>query len=190
MNPLLLYKKLSGTFNTKVADFSESTAVVLNYNQGWMNEPAFPDTVTYWRGGWWRLNPALGVYDWSSIDADIAACGPNETVSIRVNCTNPFEENYRSTTPEWVFSAGAQYVTYYTSYYDMTRWCPLYDDPIFLYYHNIFLTAMGAKYANHPKVSSIDVGSYGTWGEWHTLSGGPPDLPISTEKKSRFLICI
>lgn len=48
-------------------------------------------------------------------------------------------------------------------------WEPDFDDPVFLEKLDHFLAAAAARYDGSPEVAFIDVGSFGVWGEGHTV---------------------
>jgi len=90
-------------------------------------------------------------------------------VALRVTCS----ENWlRFATPEWVKSAGAK-----GTFYEFGKgpsesggsWDPDFGDPVFLEKLDRFLSVMAARYDSNVNVAFIDVGSYGLWGEGHTL---------------------
>lgn len=59
---------------------------------------------------------------------------------------------------------------------------PVYDDPIFCEKLDAFLGAFAARFDEDPRVESIDVGTYGTWGEGHTYGGTDLIYPYETVK--------
>jgi hypothetical protein len=59
---------------------------------------------------------------------------------------------------------------------------PDYGDPFFLEHLAAFMAEMGRKYNKDPRLEFIDIGTYGTWGEGHTIFGServwPADVII------------
>jgi hypothetical protein len=92
----------------------------------------------------------------------------------------------RYATPEWVKNAGAKG-------YDFTPgkgqcdggeyWEPDYDDPVFLDKLDGFLSAMARRYNGNPNVAFVDIGSYGVWGEAHTLASTRKEYPDDVKQK-------
>jgi hypothetical protein len=79
----------------------------------------------------------------------------------------------RFATPEWVEKAGAKgrnFAVGVGPVADGPLWDPDFNDPIFLAKLENFLRAMAARYDGNPNVAFIDVGSYGLWGEGHTVA--------------------
>lgn len=50
---------------------------------------------------------------------------------------------------------------------------PDWNDPYFLNRIDSLMKALGKRYNNDPRIGFIDIGFYGSWGEWHT--SGLPD---------------
>jgi len=109
--------------------------------------------------------------------------------SFRVSCE---ESGLRHATPKWVKDAGAK--GYNLDYTNESRgrslipnlegdvWQPAYDDPIFLEKLENFLKVMAERYDNNPNVAFVDIGSFGCWGEGHTVRGGI-QYPVYVKKK-------
>ena len=107
-------------------------------------------------------------------------------------------------TPEWVRQAGAK-----GCFYEFGKgptpqgrsWDPDFGDPVFLEKLGQFLSAMAARYDGNPNVAFIDIGSYGLWGEGHTMMSSrvpEADAPriirqhvdLYTRHFKRTLLCI
>ena len=52
-----------------------------------------------------------------------------------------------------------------------------------------FLKVMAERYDNNPNVAFMDIGSYGTWGEGHTVHASRIDYPFATYKAHIDLHC-
>ncbi len=144
----------------------------------------FPGLSTvYLRVPWAFLEPEEGRYNWALLDTPAQRwISKGKRVAFRITCS----ENWtRFATPEWVKNAGAR-----GWFYQFGKgrsetggsWDPDFGDPIFLAKLEKFLTAMAARYDGNPNVSFVDIGTYGMWGEGHTMmSSQVPDaeaLPI------------
>ena len=81
-------------------------------------------------------------------------------------------------TPEYVFRNGAKCYKIPDRNYQ-----PDYDDEYFLSRVDKFLSKLGEKYNNDDRVELIDIGTYGTWGEGHTVEGENAVYPVETIKK-------
>ena len=42
---------------------------------------------------------------------------------------------------------------------------PDMSDPVFIYYHEKLIHALGERYDGHPDLAEVDLGSIGMWGE-------------------------
>jgi hypothetical protein len=131
----------------------------------------FPGLSTvYLRVPWAFLEPEEGKYNWALLDTPAQRwVAKGKRVAFRITCS----ENWIAfATPEWVRKAGAK-----GSFYEFGKgrsdkgWCwdPDFGDPVFLQKLEHFLTAMAARYDGNPNVAFVDIGSYGLWGEGHTL---------------------
>ncbi len=131
----------------------------------------FPGLSTvYLRVPWAFLEPEEGKFNWALFDTPAQRwVAKGKRVALRVTCS----ENWTAfATPEWVRKAGAKgYLYEFGKGRSEKGWCwdPDFADPIFLQKLEQFLAAMAARYDGNPNVAFIDIGSYGLWGEGHTL---------------------
>jgi len=126
--------------------------------------------VVYLRVPWSFLEPKEGQFNWSLLDTPAQRwIAKGKRIALRVTCS---ESWLRFATPEWVKAAGAKGVEYQLG--DGPKaggplWDPDFLDPIFLQKLEDFLTVMARRYDGNPNVAFIDIGSFGLWGEAHTL---------------------
>lgn len=101
---------------------------------------------------WWHLEPAEGVYDWSSLDAYIAQITPTgKKILIRIG-TMGGRYSLGGNTPDWVMDAvGANTITYYDSGRTL-RTIPLFWDQTYLSKKRAMIAAIGARYSGNPLV--------------------------------------
>jgi hypothetical protein len=131
----------------------------------------FPGLSTvYLRVPWAFLEPEEGKFNWALLDTPAQRwIAKGKRAAFCVTCS----ENWLAFgTPEWVRKAGARgYLYEFGKGRSDKGWCwdPDFGDPIFLQKLEHFLTAMAARYDGNPNVAFVDVGSYGLWGEGHTL---------------------
>ncbi len=170
--------------------FRELDTLLANPGQGWMSQartpkadPRFPYSVVYIRFNWADIEPEQGKYNWRVIDDVIAAWKPcGATVAFRVMTCNAHSAGYYAS-PKWLFDSGCKSFEYLVGGDDSTsggkripRIEPDYSDPIYLARHGEFLTALGQRYDGSLAVEFLDIGSYGIWGEWHTLHPAPIEV--------------
>ena len=132
----------------------------------------------YLRFDWGDVEKEKGVYDFSYIDEVMDKWGKlGFTFSLRVVCfeTHPF---IPYATPKYVYEEGAHCFRL-----DNGKIHPDYDDPYFLERLEEFFKVLGAKFNNDDRIELIDVGTYGTWGEGHTVEGDGVIYPIEVIKK-------
>ena len=131
----------------------------------------FPGLSTvYLRVPWAYLEPEEGKFNWPLFDTPAQRwIARGKHVALRVTCS----ENWMAfATPEWVRQAGAKGYNYEFGKGRNEKggsWDPDFGDPIFLQKLDHFLAALAVRYDGNPNVAFIDIGSYGLWGEGHTL---------------------
>lgn len=127
-------------------------------------------SVVYLRVPWSYLEPKEGEFNWSLFDTPAQRwIAKGKQIAIRVSCT---ESWLRNATPEWVQAAGAKGVEFEEGKGVKPGgplWEPDYLDPVFLQKLENFLAALARRYDGNPNVAFIDVGSFGMWGEGHTV---------------------
>ena len=150
---------------------------------------SFPgESCVYLRVTWAQLEPEEGKFNWTLLDTPAQRwIDAGKQCSFRVSC---HETGMRYATPKWVKDAGARGYNIDGMGQFPTRsgitmeegdtWEPAYDDPIFLGKLENFLRVMAERYDNNPNVAFIDIGSYGTWGEGHTVHASRIDYPFAT----------
>ena len=176
---------------------SDTGAALVNPDMGWVLyfysniptnygsqlEPSdtvddFPGLSTvFLRIPWSMVEPQEGKFNWAILDTPAQRwISKGKRVAIDITCS----ENWTAFgTPEWVKKAGAK-----GTYYEFgkgpvangTLWDPDFGDPIFLKKLDALLTTLAARYDGNPNVAFVAIGSYGLWGEGHTLmSSKVPD---------------
>jgi hypothetical protein len=123
-------------------------------------------TTVYLRVPWAFLEPEEGHFVWELIDTPAQRwIDKGKYVAFRISA---MESWMYYATPKWVFDAGAVGYDVEGNYKE-----PDYDDPVFLEKVENFITALALRYDNNPHVVFVDVGSYGMWGEGHTVMTTP-----------------
>jgi hypothetical protein len=139
---------------------------------GWQDtqptDPRFEETVTYKRFDWDILNPAEGVYDWSAIEAwrRIDSVRGSGQFSFRIRTARPPPWGEGQAMPAWLVERGAQIQEGDSDEEGVRSTEPLYAGCLFLEAHGQFVDALRQKYDGDPDLAFIDIGSYGTYGEW------------------------
>ena len=151
----------------------------------------------YGRLSWHSLEPSEGHYDFSILDNVLEPCPtPQEkkvclprgvTFSFRIMALNPqVKVNTNVTTGSDGYPVFSDVPTYIeggkhgwllpVSAKDKTQghyFIPDWNDPFFLERIDALLSALGQRYDGDPRIGWVDIGLYGSWGEWHTV--GLPD---------------
>ncbi|MGA8184976.1 MAG: DUF4832 domain-containing protein [Terriglobia bacterium] len=135
--------------------------------------PEFPGVSSvYMRLDWSDLEPEEGKFNWPIVDTPMQKwVQAGKTVAFR-SCTSEASLREPYATPRWVEKAGAKGY-HLNSRRQITAngpvWEPDFDDPIFLKKLDHFLAAAAARYDGNPHVAFVDVGTFGVWGEGHTV---------------------
>ena len=131
-------------------------------------------SVIYMRLPWCELEPEEGKFRWDVVDTYaqpwIAA---GKQIAFRITCS---ESRWSYATPQWVEKAGAKGVKFKMpsgrndwKKSEVEIWDPVYDDPVFLEKLGNFAKAFARRYDGKPHVAFVDIGSFGMWGEGHTV---------------------
>jgi len=138
----------------------------------------------YLRFDWCDIEKEDGVFDFSVLDNYINEWAPyGYTFQLRVCCYETGAD-MNFATPRFVFEKGARGIQ--TRYGNIQ---PDYGDPIFLQYLERMLQKLGERYDNDERIEVVDVGTYGTWGEGHTVEGDDSIYPMDVVKKHIDLHC-
>jgi hypothetical protein len=127
-------------------------------------------SVIYLRLPWSMLEPQEGRFNWSLLDTPAQRwIDKGKQIALRITCS---ESWMRWATPPWVHDAGAKGTNFNFGKGpapDGKLWQPDYLDPIFLEKLDHFLAALARRYDGNPNVAFVDIGSFGMWGEGHTI---------------------
>lgn len=141
--------------------------------------PEFPGlNHLYLRVDWGDIEKEEGVYDFGFMEDILQRWGAKGyRFSLRF-CTYEGRVNANFATLEYVYRAGARGFL-------LPDGClqPDYADPIFLEKLENFLKAAGARFDGDDRIELVDIGTYGTWGEGHTVEGSMEIYPLEVIKK-------
>ena len=173
---------------TDLRNLKDDKSVLTNPHKGWylhfidngVRRPVYRDELNgpedildipgmpflYLRIDWNDIEKAKGVFDWSYIDSIIETYSAKGYKFMFRFCTYELAEF--DATPKWVFEEGAKYNVVHTTFESFE---PVYDDPIFKKYLELFIKECARKFDGKSFTESVDVGTFGTWGEGHTSHG-------------------
>jgi hypothetical protein len=139
----------------------------------WDTVPEFPGVSSvYMRLDWSDLEPEEGKFNWPIVDTPMQKwVQAGKKVAFRF-CASEASLREPYATPRWVEKAGAK--GYHLNKRreisaDGPIWEPDFDDGIFLNKLDHFLGEVAARYDGNPHVAFMDVGTFGVWGEGHTV---------------------
>lgn len=151
----------------------------LNYHMAPQPEPALD---YYQRIPWNALEPEQSRYDFALIEKELSKLPKGGRFAFRIMALNS----------SWSWKDGSDVPEYLMEklprgfYVPAVRkgpkspsrlYIPDWNSPIFLDRAEKLLSALGDKYDGDPRIAFIDIGIYGTWGEWHVY--GIPNFPAS-----------
>lgn len=145
---------------------------------------------------WRDLEPTEGQYAWPMLDR-LFECAKqrNQTVDFRLmvswpgagdkNCWNdPSEnDNIDHGIPCWLVRKGVSELEHNGNGGIPATYVPDWEDATIRAKHAELVRAIGARYANSSRLSSVDVGSVGFWGEWHTYPNDAQLMPSKARRK-------
>ncbi len=132
----------------------------------------------YLRFDWSDIEKSEGVYDFSRLDDIMERWGRVGVTFCLRGCAHESASFMAFGTPRYVFEKGARLI-------DVPGYAPQpdYGDPVFLERLEALLEVLGKKYNGDPRIEIMDIGSYGTWGEGHTVEGDGVIYPVDVVKK-------
>ena len=149
-----------------------------NFIENYGSKLEASDTLDDWPGcstiflrvPWSFLEPAEGEFNWSLLDTPAQRwIAKGKQIAL---CVSSTESWWRNATPKWVQDAGAKGMEFEFGKGVKAGgplWEPDYLDPVFLQKLEGFLAAMAKRYDGNPAVAFITIGSFGMWGEGHTV---------------------
>ena len=158
------------TFSLSPLPLSADLPNPLRGQYRWLGSEPTPSTVTsndvYYRDQvyWGRLEQADNVWDFSWLDAGLAeAEARGGTFGFRVmaycpGCWMETRADWPAVTPSFVPRQADGYVPDWNSAGFQAQWREL-------------MAELGRRYGNDPRLGYVDVGGYGSYGEWHVDAG-------------------
>ena len=138
-------------------------------------KPDFPDTsLAYFRWFWSQIEPERGKYRWDIIDLALdEARRHHQTLTFRLM---PYDEHHAL--PAWYQTSGARRANK-PGDKDGAIWSPDSSDPLYVKQWGEVVARAGERYDGHPYLDSVDVSTFGYWGEgWGPY---PPDWATQKE---------
>lgn len=136
----------------------------------WLGAEPTPTTVTsndvYYRDQvyWGRIEKADNAWDFSLLEAGLAeAASRGGKFGFRVmaycpGCWMETRTDFPAVTPSFIPRQADGYV-------------PDWNSPTFLGQWRELMAELGRRYGDDPRLGYVDVGGYGSYGEWHVVDG-------------------
>jgi hypothetical protein len=136
----------------------------------WFGTEPTPSTVTsndvYYRDQvyWGRIEKADNAWDFSLIDAGLADAGARggkfgfRVMAYCPGCWMGYRADFPAVTPPFVALQPGT---------DVPDW----NSPAFLAQWQELMAELGRRYGDDPRLGYVDVGGYGSYGEWHVGDG-------------------
>lgn len=128
--------------------------------QGWATPDVYYRDQVYWG----RIEPTDGAYDFSWFEAGLADAEARggrfgfRVMSYCPGCWMNFRDDLPDVTPSFVPLQPGTDIPDWNSEAFLTGWEQLMAD-------------LGARYGDDPRLGWVDVGGYGSYGEWHVAEG-------------------
>lgn len=139
----------------------------------------------YIRLAWSYLEPEEGKFNWAIVDTPMQKwISKGKTIAFRIT-TSEGSASQGFATPRWVEKAGAKgpYIERRKIVEKSGVWEPDFNDPIYLEKLDRFLAVFAERYDGNPHVAFIDVGTFGVWGEGHTVASSGLPYSVATIKR-------
>ncbi len=158
------------TFTVAPLGFGADVPNPLRGQYRWLGAEPTPAKVTsndvYYRDQvyWGRLEKSDNVWDFSAIDAGLADAGARggkfgfRVMAYCPGCWMESRADFPAVTPSFVPRQEGGYIPDWNSAGFQSQWKELMDE-------------LGRRYANDPRLGYVDVGGYGSYGEWHVDAG-------------------
>jgi hypothetical protein len=114
---------------------------------------------------WGRLEPASGAYNFTWIEEGLAAAKARggrygfRVMTYCPGCWMNFRTDWPKVTPAWIPKQPGTEIPAWNSEEFLSGWERL-------------MTELGRRYGNDPRLGWVDIGGYGSYGEWHLSEGG------------------
>jgi hypothetical protein len=171
-----------GTIVFRPSPIGRDQAEIVNPSRGyyrWRDQEIVPNGEpaldAYQRYSWIDLEASRGNYDFSQIEADVAqAASRDQKFGLRIRAMKDA-------------SSGGIYLPAYLDdcgWYRNNTFIPDWNASCFLDNAENLLQALAQRYDNDPRISWIDIGLYGNWGEWalpvSIYDDAPPGIQPAT----------
>jgi len=157
----------------------------------WSKSPDYdgynqPYSMLYARLFWAQVEPDKNQFAWNTFEKEwqFHMATGNKKIILRVVLDNPGEHlpGMDRDIPDWLYQqiegSGIYYYTEGQGDTDIGNgFSPDYKHPELIKEHERFISALGERYNNDPRIAFLQIGSLGHWGEWHTWPEGTGDFP-------------
>ena len=161
---------------------------VVNPQRGlytWLGNNMAPQPQTslnrYVRFSWAELEPQENYYNFRSIERELTRLPHGTKFAFRIMALNSGSWRQGNDVPAYLITRLARGfflpVPPANPKWPTRLYIPDWNDPYFLARVEGLLQRLADKYDGDPRISWIDVGIYGNWGEWHVWVPGVGDVP-------------
>lgn len=145
----------------------------------------YPESrIVYYRWYWKDFEPESNQIRFTEIDSLLEQLSEsNMTLSFRLMAAGNYDYSPGSQLPDWLMDLGIA-GTWYGIDGATNCFMPDFADSVMMSNVRRVIAAFGAKYDGDSRISHVDVGWIGHWGEWHILPAArtngaePPDWEI------------
>ena len=138
----------------------------------WGNTPflsSLPLFDTSLRFSWKQIEKTKDVYDFSIIDSKLSELKAGQRFSFRIMPLNTCCSQYKNgaAVPDYMIKEKLGWCYPHAYAGSDSIFVPDWNDSEYLNRVDKLLEALGKRYDNDPRISFVEIGLYGNWGEWH-----------------------
>lgn len=127
-------------------------------------------SMAYYRWYWKDFEPESNQIQFAAIDQLLELIEiSNMTMSFRLMTAGSYDYDSGSQLPDWLSNLGIP-GTWYGENGAEDCFMPDFENPTFMSNVRRVIYAFGDKYNGDPRISHVDIGWIGHWGEWHILT--------------------
>ena len=121
------------------------------------------------RFSWKQIEKSKDVYDFSIIETKLSTLKAGQRFSFRImplnTCCSPYKNG--AEVPDYIINEKLGWCYTHSYAGSDSIFVPDWNDPELLNRIEKLVQVVGARYDNDPRISFVEIGMYGNWGEWH-----------------------
>ncbi|MBD2872975.1 DUF4832 domain-containing protein, partial [Paenibacillus arenilitoris] len=170
----------------------------------WANRTDYeqPFTLVYANFNWRDIEPSKGEYNWSELETRNNFdywTNLGKKINLRIVLDKPSDDPQHMDIPDWLYdelvaAEGASGAGIWYNTPGRAGFSPNYSSEVLIEEHKRLIQAFANRYNNDPRVSYIQIGSLGHWGEFHNYpeeaAGKFPNVNVSDQYVQHYVTYI